>query len=340
MALFISLVVFGLILSIYGFIQLFVINNPMGVFTIILGIVLFVLADSQDKKQKQQELLAAEQAKRNNQLQDINEKHKNLIALYEEKIKLLESRLSEYENSTHHTPAADNPPGKTVPVPQKPKMTPPKDYDLFCSILTNSSGEACYLKYQKEDRVCFIDPSMFDKISDCGGKMVKFVSEPDNPHDSGAVAILYEGTKIGYVYRGNVQDMLNDFIRRNELYGGYLNKISPEDRTATFKVGFYKPISSRPQKEFPLVKTGKKDWMGYPRSENLSGCSVNDPVEIKYEPDSDAFVVYTEEGFEIGELGNAFSDIADYSENDYVGIISKIDDSDIDKTKLTISVIL
>lgn len=48
------------------------------------------------------------------------------------------------------------------------------------------------------------------------GESVDIEQEPDNEYDDRAVAVMHLGDKIGYIYRGRLQDMINDFIDRGD----------------------------------------------------------------------------------------------------------------------------
>lgn len=43
---------------------------------------------------------------------------------------------------------------------------------------------------------------------------LKIVPEPANEYDKNAVALLWQGRRLGYLLRGPLQDMTNDWLRR------------------------------------------------------------------------------------------------------------------------------
>ena len=43
-------------------------------------------------------------------------------------------------------------------------------------------------------------------------------AEPENPHDNKAVKVMYGEEKIGYLFRGRLQDMFHDFSKRGDSY--------------------------------------------------------------------------------------------------------------------------
>ena len=59
---------------------------------------------------------------------------------------------------------------------------------------------------------------------------VVFAKEPNNPHDHNAVLVCQSIGPIGYLYRGNIQSMVNDWLDSGKQvfgYISYLNKSHP-----------------------------------------------------------------------------------------------------------------
>lgn len=185
------------------------------------------------------------------------------------------------------------------------------NYNLFQDVVDNSA-----LTYQYEESLCVIDGA-FEHIPGNGGKTLIFKQEPENPHDNKAVAIYLNDTKIGYIYRGTIQDMFNDYTKRGWLVSGYLNKYSVADNKATYKIGFYKPFESFVSKQFSLVKTKKKIDEYSNREDNLFCCSDGDLLFIDEE--DDCYIVYNESYAEIGELPKSASNFI--NNNEYKKII-------------------
>lgn len=197
-----------------------------------------------------------------------------------------------------------------------------KNYDL----LEKVHGENV-LKYSYEKDICLFEYG-YTHLAGNGGKTLKFVQEPDNPYDSEAVAIYLGANKIGYVYRNDkVQKMINDWIRRGEYFTGYLNKFSVADKKATFKIGFYKPLSCYPSKTYSLVRTGKKIDDFETRAGNLLECDVGDCVSVSSSY-SDSYVVFQYDcTAEIGELPKSAENfLGEYDDKDIIGVIREIDD--------------
>ena len=95
-----------------------------------------------------------------------------------------------------------------------------------------------YLAYQKYEKIAFVNLAV---LSGAIGKNVNLVPEPENEYDNKAVAVYYEGQKAGYLFRGDGKDMVNDWIKRGELFVAYVHKIQPAENKVTLRIGFYKP---------------------------------------------------------------------------------------------------
>lgn len=69
------------------------------------------------------------------------------------------------------------------------------------------------------------------------GDWISLEPEPENPHDNRAVRLeLDSGRTLGYLYKGKLQDMANDFIRRQLPIVG----IVEDDSATSILLGFYK----------------------------------------------------------------------------------------------------
>lgn len=198
------------------------------------------------------------------------------------------------------------------------------------------------LKYKYEQNLyltCDIN-----NIIGCEGEYLDFYQEPENEYDSNAIAIYLHNKKIGYVYKGTIQDMIHDWKKRNEYFKGILSTINTQDNTATYIIGFYKNIQSldTPSKDFSLIKTKKKIDDYTNRNDNLCNCHKGETVSVEYDYECNNYVVYNECGEEIGELNSKASEYIEKNEySNIIGIISEYDyDYNLDaKVKIRIYLI-
>lgn len=205
-----------------------------------------------------------------------------------------------------------------------------KNYELFDDIVDES-----ILKYKYEESIC-LDENAIDIVTGHGGEELNFIPEPNNEFDEKAVAIYLHNTKIGYVYKGKIKDMLNDWISRNEIYIGYVNKIFKCENKVTYKIGFYKPMETFESRTFTLVKTNKKIDEDTRRIDNLMYMNEGDPVQIEYNHETYSYIVFDEHYDEIGELPESADNFIE--SNNVIGIVSSLEETDNGKPKAQVTV--
>lgn len=160
------------------------------------------------------------------------------------------------------------------------------------------------LRYQYENNLYIPEDVDVNLLRGNGGHFVTFQAEPDNPFDNKAIAVILNKNKIGYVYRGQTQDMIHDWIRRGEPMNAFLNKFSVEDRKATYKIGFYKPLSNYEEKIFSLIKISKKavDEYSNSRLEGLNETEIGEVLTVQWDSDTEGYCLVNESFDEIGAL--------------------------------------
>lgn len=91
------------------------------------------------------------------------------------------------------------------------------------------------------------DVSIFTKLNlpevrvDLNGVELNFVQEPENEYDAKAVAIYtIVGEKVGYLYKGKLQDMANDYLRMGFPVWGAISSIDTDENKYQICVAFYR----------------------------------------------------------------------------------------------------
>ena len=206
------------------------------------------------------------------------------------------------------------PPVVSQPQPEKPavrKINP--KYKSFYKILDEYK-----LAYEYNENLCYIKDEYDDKAV--------------------AVYVKEFGKKIGYVYKGKIQDMINDWIDKDLPFTAYINDLPEKDgkKLIEYKIGFYKEYDKSASKTFSLTRTGKKDFCDIPRVENLECCKAGESVEFSFDSDSETYVLSSAHG-EIGELPKSANAYMDEGGENAV-VIDKIYTDDNGKTKAKIRV--
>ncbi|MGN0566440.1 MAG: HIRAN domain-containing protein [Candidatus Limousia pullorum] len=227
------------------------------------------------------------------------------------------------------------PPVVSQPQPEKPavrKINP--KYKSFYKILDEYK-----LAYEYNENLCYIKDE-YDDIAQYLGYDLSFKKEPENQYDDKAVAVYVKefGKKIGYVYKGKIQDMINDWIDKDLPFTAYINDLPEKDgkKLIEYKIGFYKEYDKSVSKTFSLTRTGKKDFCDIPRVENLECCKAGESVEFSFDSDSETYVLSSAHG-EIGELPKSANAYMDEGGENAV-VIDKIYTDDNGKTKAKIRV--
>ena len=247
------------------------------------------------------------------------------------------------QNTTTTTPTTTAPQSPAPHQEPKTEVIPDgkKDYNL---IPNYANGQ--FLAYEYEETICFIrddnPEEKFGYVIGNGGKQITFEFEPENQYDCMAIAIYLGDKKLGYVYSGRTQEMMHDFYRKGWEICAHINKYSTENKTATYKVGFFKPLDRFESKQFSLVKTTKKIDEYSNRADNLSCCNEGDVLTIECDGIIDEnYVVYADGYNEIGELPkSAVNFIDEHNPKKIMGILNSCEEDENGKPKAKITIYL
>lgn len=208
-------------------------------------------------------------------------------------------------------------------------------YD-FDPIIDNS-----VLCYEYDDNICLCE-NTFNIASENLGKQLTLLQEPENEYDKKAVAVYLGDNKLGYIYKGNIQKMANDWLNRNDAYSIYISKTDADENKVSFRIGFYKPLDKFESKTFSLTKTSKKINDYETRKDNLQLVDEGDLVYVEYNDETETYTVYTDEYCcsEIGELpASASAFIDDNYCKKVIGIVTEYDKFE-DKPKVKVTIYL
>lgn len=138
------------------------------------------------------------------------------------------------------------------------------------------------------------------------GDFLSFEQEPTNTYDDKAVKIMCGLDKIGYVYRGKMQEMINDFLKKELPIEARIDSISED--YLSYSIAFYKDINSFDSVNAVLTKTTKKDEFGNSRQDNLSCINSGDILYSEYDYDTGTYIISDDCGNEVGELSKSISE--------------------------------
>lgn len=133
---------------------------------------------------------------------------------------------------------------------------------------------------------------------------VRFVLEPQNTYDPGAVRVMCGRVAIGYLYKNNFQEMVRRFLERSDCdVLGHIAGI--ENEKVTIDEVFYR--ISEPLFECAI---SSQDEL----------CEVGDVLPVSYEYEKEAYIVG-----ESGKIPKKYHEELDESGN-YIAIVTEIDE--------------
>lgn len=130
---------------------------------------------------------------------------------------------------TKKKPTVNKPDTKVSPKSEPTEIKIPKTYDGFKLYKIYDDVDVCVIKGEEPD---------YGRLFLTGVVLVE--QEPDNPYDDKAVVVLQCGRKLGYIYRGGLQDMINDFLDRGEPILARLVFVDAANDKLKIKLAFYK----------------------------------------------------------------------------------------------------
>lgn len=169
---------------------------------------------------------------------------------------------------------------------------------------------------------------------------VDLVPQPDNEFDKNAIAVKTDNINLGFVPKGNLQEMVIDYLSDDDRYVmAWLVDVDEQNKKLIMAMGFYKRERLEPTLEFTckLTKTSKKDDFGIKRSENLECTSEGEELSIIQETDFDTFdesyIIMSSSG-EIGELPKSAVSKLENAECDAESATAILEDADTGTIRL------
>lgn len=169
---------------------------------------------------------------------------------------------------------------------------------------------------------------------------ITFAKEPTNAYDSNAVAVFDKARniKVGYLYKGSLQDMVNDFISGGHPIRSRITDITPEGKIQ-IEAAFYRRPAA-PAKNFKSQVTFALSSSTKEAQENISDCVYeDDDLEFEFDYDTEKFAFYCNTAL-VGYAPSKYADILRLIEDnsiDYSATVDTIAESDSGRFKVTVS---
>lgn len=133
-------------------------------------------------------------------------------------------------------PLAEAPHGKQSEEKKEERLT---QHTLYVPEMINGEHRA----YFYENVKIFTPDEIAKKLrydeSLCG-QLVTLEAEPSNAYDPKAVIVKWGYQKIGYLYKGKLQDMANDFIADGLPIWCATSSLDPDERIIYISIAFYR----------------------------------------------------------------------------------------------------
>ncbi|MFW5983486.1 MAG: hypothetical protein ACOCQ4_03210 [bacterium] len=199
-----------------------------------------------------------------------------------------------------------------------------KNYkDVFPMYLENH-----ILKWAYNIQLAF--PQNYSKVNVADSENIILDEEFDNEFDSEAIAVYKDDTKLGYLYKGTIKDMVKKYFFKREDFkpAMIVNKVDEENALIEIALAFYKYIDLENSQKTKMINAkisndyNKEEYVG--RLSALEDLKVNDILEIEEDYD-DGYLLLDNTYNEVGRLDkNASAKLDELSDNRYV--ICKVDE--------------
>lgn len=177
----------------------------------------------------------------------------------------------------------------------RPASVPQKVSQPTHPELTSIPGYSMAYRYQNTG-TAMVPDNVKDFSAISPGDSVTFVPEPSNSYDTGAIKVISNGKMLGYVYKGQIKDMIHDFTKRGEPILAFVQTVIPNDKAIKIDIGFYKKSvdssDSDDADRGELLGSGRLTAnSGEDAQNSIQVCSEGDEVTVEYDVDKDRYEV-------------------------------------------------
>ncbi len=153
------------------------------------------------------------------------------------------------------------------------------------------------LAYQYQDNgIAMADQVVKDFASIKPGYAITFVPEPTNQYDPKAIQMHWKHGMLGYVYRGQMQDMIHDFMQQGLPIVAVVHSVDPMAKRITYSIAFYR--NKRSMFRGAPVATGKlTSSAGQEAQDNISLCEEGEELTVLYDYEKERYEVEASTGF-------------------------------------------
>lgn len=177
-------------------------------------------------------------------------------------------------------------------------------------------------KYVYQD-VRIYTPALTEALAErVAGQVVTLRQEPENTYDPNAVAVWHAESKIGYLYKGKLQDMANDYLRREDPIFAAASRVKIDEDQVNVELclAFYPTRrATGTTKRFKLSGN-----TGAERQEQIGFADEGDLVEYSYDFDKEKYEAICN-GDSIGFFPKSANELL---EDDASVVVAQVEEND------------
>lgn len=242
---------------------------------------------------------------------------------------------------TASDPPADYPPSpESFPESSASDAMPPAEPAISVNTILPESIRGHVIAYRYSDVGIYVPKdSTFDVDGFIPGALLTLFHDKENDHDQNAIGLRLNKRLVGYLYRGKLQDMANDWISKDLPMRAVLTKTDRENSRADVTLAFYdlsdnkKYLRRYPDaKEYRLTNNANAEMQ-----DNLLLCAKGEECDIRYDVDRERYLVCA--GLDIGYLPASAEKLVDqYGEDGCRVFIADLFTNENGKTVATVYV--
>lgn len=138
--------------------------------------------------------------------------------------------IQSQKTSPESAAQSEAPAARAIPIAQ-PEADKPVFPDEYGEMEKMYSYEIVNLYTVPEERPNFKSIVMHGSVD--------FVQEPENQYDNHAVRVMQYGIKLGYLHRGKIQDLTNNYLKKGNKIIGFVSQLDYQNGVISIDIAYY-----------------------------------------------------------------------------------------------------
>lgn len=175
--------------------------------------------------------------------------------------------------------------------------------------------DICVISGQEPDYKAIIDRLSVDPI------VTTLEIESENQYDNKAIRVMFNDSKLGYLYKGTIKDMAYDYLNTGRPIFSCLSSIDLDSNEMKMFIGFYYKKTYNNEVSFKLTSNNNKDMQ-----ETLACSSVGDELTFSYDYEKGKYCFTNYD--DVGYAPKSKNELLEEIEDDYYASIDEINTDD------------